>query len=217
MKIALPLVMGLSLVLFVSFNSLSKELTAEDYPQILNELESADFHLDRTTLGDALDRYYGHYQVEIIKEKDPKDGWGLKIRFTDGEKEIHSWLGHSLSIFTHDAGDIIFYADFHPRRTGCEIVAYDLKNQKLLWRTKLRALGDIFHGKYFNRVNMSWEPHGLLVIYGEESAGRYIELVDSKSGNTVANRVLSSEKEVTSRGCPEVIGDESEERIGDNP
>ena len=85
-------------------------------------------------------------------------------------------------------GDVLIYADFMPSRTGCSVVAFDLKKQKQLWKTNLKGLGDIAHFRYANSVNLDIINDDAVRVFGKESAGQYLEIVDRKTGKTVGHR-----------------------------
>jgi hypothetical protein len=83
----------------------------------------------------------------------------------------------------------VYYADFTPYSSGCTVIAYDMKAKKQLWKTDLKGLGPISHTKYRNAVILEVKDDVIRVL-GQESAGKYLEYVDLKSGKTVANRVF---------------------------
>ena len=110
------------------------------------------------------------------------------IHIADDGKELYSWQGHYRSVFT-STGDVLIYAEFLPSRTGCTVVAYDLKKQKQLWKTPLKGLGDIAHFRYSNAVNLEIVNNEAVRVFGKESAGQYLGFVDLKTGKTVVHRV----------------------------
>ena len=78
------------------------------------------------------------------------------------------------------------YAEFSPYSTGCSIVAYHLK-QGERWKTPLWGIGPLGSSMYANRVNMKLDGNHL-IVYGDESAGRYIQLLDIRTGRIVGRR-----------------------------
>jgi hypothetical protein len=116
----------------------------------------------------------------------------IRVRIEPTGKEICSWVenGHGVVLVRND---VLYRADYHQMSTGCAIVAFDLKAGKPLWRTSLKGLGEIDHSKYFNRVWMDQVDERVLAVYGKESAGNYVELVDFKTGHTVGNKVFARE------------------------
>jgi len=127
------------------------------------------------------------YTITVTR---PKDTFGqLTIRIVLDEKHDVSWNGHPNTPFL--IGDKVLYcADFDPSSDGCAVVAYDLAKNKQLWRTNLQALGRIEHTEYRNAVQMTYFDGGTLRIFGDESAGRYVEYVDRESGKTLAHKIF---------------------------
>jgi hypothetical protein len=156
----------------------------EDY-QKTAEATAWSWSAERASVLDSLLRFPKDYQVELIRKKDQ---FGLTIRIVDAGKELCAWEGHYRSVFAL-GGDVLVYADFLPSRTGCALVAHDLKTQKQLWKTDLKGLGPIAHTRYANAVNLEVINGEVVRVFGEESAGKYLEYVDLKTGKTVGHRV----------------------------
>ena len=97
-------------------------------------------------------------------------------------------VGYQYSVFVL-AHDVLYLADFQPHDSGCAVIAYDLKGGRPLWKTHLRGLPSPSHSQYYNRINLEVED-GHLIAYGNESIGRYIELLDLKTGEMVGQRLL---------------------------
>jgi hypothetical protein len=87
-------------------------------------------------------------------------------------------------------GKVLYYADYNPYTTSCAVVAYDLENRKQLWNTSLQGLGPIEHTVYHNAVQIGFDG-GALCVYGQESAGKYVEYVDLKEGKTVGHKIFT--------------------------
>ncbi len=80
------------------------------------------------------------------------------------------------------------YAALYSRSlTGCHILALDASSGNQLWETTLKGIGSIGHSKYANRIQMRIEDEWLL-IFGNESSGRYIEILDPFSGRLIYNQ-----------------------------
>ena len=136
-----------------------------------------------------------HYSVDIepirkdvdVRDSDP--GSTRMYRILRDEQEIYSWTGHDDSVFlTYDG--VLVYANYLRGLTGCELIGVNLSSGKQLWRTQLTGLGDVQHSEYRNRVKirMRWN---LIEVDGVESAGRYVEYLDPKTGKVIANRVMT--------------------------
>ena len=140
---------------------------------------------DRATVADSFLRLPNTYQAELIR---PKDKSGVVIIcLTDGGKELYSWMGHYGSVFAL-SGDVLVYADYGQGRTGCSLIAYDLMQKKQLWQTALKGLGPIPHSRYSNSVNLEYIDNATVRVFGNESAGKYLEFVDINTGKTVGHR-----------------------------
>ncbi len=111
----------------------------------------------------------------------------ITIRILDDGKELVAWEGHHRSVFALQ-GDVLVYAAFHPSSSGCALVAFDLKAQKQLWKTDLMGLGPIRHFRYSNSVNLDIINNDAVRVFGSESAGQYLEIVDLKTGKTVGHQ-----------------------------
>jgi hypothetical protein len=114
------------------------------------------------------------------------------IRILKAGKEVCAWEDRGARAFLA-RGDVLYRADYTPISSGCAIIAVDLKSGKDLWSVSLKGLGPIDHSKYRNRVWMEPVDDSVLTVYGHESAGRYVELVDWKTGKTLGHKVFPRE------------------------
>ena len=113
----------------------------------------------------------------------------LTIKFVRDDKDVLLLAGHLRSVF-RARGNILYFAEFSRHSSGCTVVAYDLSSGKKLWRSDLQAMGNPPHSKYRNRVNLELDG-GVVRVRGYESFGSYVEIVDAKTGKTLAHRVTS--------------------------
>jgi hypothetical protein len=141
--------------------------------------------MERASVGDSFLKFPNTYQVEMIRKKN-KYG-EVTIRLLDDGKELVAWEGHPRSVFSLN-GDVLVYAEFPTRSSGCSVVAFDLKTKKQLWKTSLKGLGPISHFGYSNSVNMEIINNDAVRVFGNETAGQYLEIVDLKTGKTVGHR-----------------------------
>ena len=156
----------------------------QDYQKIA-DATAWSWSAERASVGDSFLKFPNTYQVELIRKK--KKYGEITIRLVDDGRELVAWEGHYRSAFSL-SGDVLVYADFYPSRTGCSVVAFDLKNKKQLWKTDLKGLGPIDHFRYSNSVNLEIINNDAVRVFGNESAGQYLEIVDIKSGKTVGHR-----------------------------
>lgn len=141
---------------------------------------------ERASVSDAFLRLPNTYQVELSR---PKGKTGVvTVRLLDDGKEAFALAGHYGSVFAL-SGDVLVYADFDPHRNGCSLVAYDLKQKKQSWKTTLKGLGPIPHSRYANAVTLEFIDNAAVRVFGNESAGKYLEIVDINMGKAVGHRV----------------------------
>jgi hypothetical protein len=87
--------------------------------------------------------------------------------------------------------EVLYYADYSPIASGCTLVAFDLRNKKQLWRTTLKGLGSVAHSEYLNRITLETVNGEAVKITGSETAGRYVEFVEMKSGETIGHKIFA--------------------------
>jgi hypothetical protein len=154
----------------------------EDYQKKADEApwEWSD---ERATAAESAKRVKGNYKAEV-------EALGMfgnvLLRFVKDGAIVHFFEAHQGTVFAV-RDDVLYYANFHPSSSGCEVVAFDLRKKKQLWKTALKGLGPIKHFKYHNAVNLDLEKYAVCVR-GKESAGNYIEFVDLKTGKTVGHK-----------------------------
>ncbi len=107
----------------------------------------------------------------------------------DGKK-VYDWPVPMPSVFFIDSKCVVYHAVFHRWGLGCEIMAYDLKGGKLLWRTRLKGNPPIGGSECSTVVRLERVNDEVLAVCGEENEGRYIEIVDMKTGKTVGHKVF---------------------------
>ncbi len=141
---------------------------------------------DRATAKASARALGGGYEVTF----DPTPGkpWAVTLTLKREGQPVYSWEGHTHSVFIL-AHDVLYRADFLPSRTGCAVIAYDLKGGKPLWKTHLWGVPVATHSQYENRINLEIDDRHL-IVYGNESFGRYIEILDLRTGKTVGQRLL---------------------------
>jgi hypothetical protein len=111
----------------------------------------------------------------------------IEIKVTKAGKVIHQWKGTAETPLVVQR-DVLYYVHHHPIASGAEIVAVDLKSGKQRFKKPLKGLGPISHSKYRNQVWLQVH-HDVIVVLGQESSGKYVELVDFGTGTTLANEL----------------------------
>ena len=141
---------------------------------------------DQATAEASARRLGDSYKVHI--DPIPAKAGALTIKLKQEGRTIYSWEGHRYSVFV-GAHNVLYRADFEPNRTGCAVIAYNLKGGKSLWKTHPWGVPVGAHSQYENRINLEIDDRHL-VVYGNESFGRYIEILDLNTGKTVGQRLL---------------------------
>jgi hypothetical protein len=159
-----------------------------DYQKVA-EKEEWKWDKEQASVFYSQKQYKGSYEVELQKPGLEGGIANTTIRFKDGDNEIFSIIGHDGTVFA-ERKNVLYYADFSQWSSGCTVVAYDLKSKKQLWKTNLKGLGPIDHTKYHNAVILELKDDALHIL-GNESAGKYVEYVELKSGKTVGHRVFT--------------------------
>lgn len=85
--------------------------------------------------------------------------------------------------------DTLYYVAHGEIASGAQVVAVDLRTGKQRWSTQLRGLGPVSHSQYRNQVWFVIEA-GAIEVQSVEANGKYMELVDPKTGKTLATRLV---------------------------
>ncbi len=93
------------------------------------------------------------------------------------------------AVLADSAAGRVFVAQYSAISSGAIIHALDLATSQERWAQSVQGLGPISHSKYYNHVVLKL-VRGALVVFGNEAQGRYIEVIDPKSGRTLSNRRL---------------------------
>jgi hypothetical protein len=106
-------------------------------------------------------------------------------------KDGDLWTAVGLDEFVPGAalaedGVRLYVAEHSLIATGAHITAYDAATGAKLWSQSVQGIGPIAHSKYANRVTLA-VIRGALVVFGNEAAGRYIEVYDP-AGKMLSNR-----------------------------
>jgi hypothetical protein len=166
--------------------ALTPALRGEDYQKLADDAKW-DWKDDDASVYRSFDRAPADYHVELVK---PQGRIGaLRVRFSKDGKELLAFDANYATVFVVKGG-VVYRADFHPSSSGCALAAFDLAAGKELWRTPLKGLGPIAHFQYHNQVTLALAGGDALRVLGNESAGRYVEYVDAKTGKTVGHKVF---------------------------
>jgi hypothetical protein len=128
--------------------------------------------------------------AEVSVEGDATRG-NVELKVAQGGKPV-VLLAHAEAAFAVRDG-VLYFAKFSPHANGCSVVAHDLKTGKQLWDQPLKGIGMIRHFRYSNSVILTVEKHPsaaawAVVVTGWESAGKYLEVLDPKTGKQLAHK-----------------------------
>lgn len=134
------------------------------------------------TAGGLLQMEGEHHGTATLRLLRPKVGivWASRIQ----------GYGESVqAIFHRTRGRM--YISRHPQVSfGCTLHAVDLATGAVVWELGLRGVGAAAHSAYHNDVHVRLVGDDL-IVFGHETYGRYIEVVDTLTGKTKAHRIVS--------------------------
>jgi hypothetical protein len=91
----------------------------------------------------------------------------------------------SAALLLHDG--TLYAALYSDAATGGQVVALDVDSGTQRWAVHLQAMGPLHHSKYRNQIQLRFlDSH--LAVFGDEAAGRYVEVLDPSSGRRIAYR-----------------------------
>lgn len=166
-------------------------VSAIDYQKMADET-AWKWSDEASTVGHSALLRQSTYDVRL-ETKAGKAG-EVKITFGKDGKDVFTFAGHRRTVF-RISGDTLYFASFHYSASGGSIVAVDLTSGKQLWKTQLKALGPIQHSAYLNMLNLEVSG-GIVTVFGNESQGRYVEILDEKTGKTLGHKIVPKEKPV---------------------
>jgi hypothetical protein len=160
---------------------------ATDYQKLADEMPWK-WDGQQASLIYSITQHLTGFNVEILCPKwDGPSKPRLKVRIKDDAgKEIHSFEAHAGTVFTAHGGTI-YMAEYHVRSTGCSVTAYNLKEGKQLWKTRLESRYRRPYSAFHNAVTIEDNGEAILVR-GNEGLFRYVEYLDMKTGKTLAKR-----------------------------
>jgi hypothetical protein len=107
-------------------------------------------------------------------------GDGVTWRFEVG----HTLADHAALVVD---GGRLYAALYRAGATGCRLLSLDAATGALYWDVALNAAGLLLHSKYANRVQLR-VIDGDPVVFGEESAMRYVERRARGDGALISHR-----------------------------
>jgi len=148
--------------------------TAKERAQLFADLASWSlWKSDMLSPWASMRNYHGPYHISVSKK--------LWIRITDAHGQLRrQWQGQNWTSFLIEGGTL-YCARYSICECGGTIVAIDLPTGKERWTTRLLDVRCMAHSVYVNQIVVAHCAYGVMVL-GNEGAGKYIEILDRKTG-----------------------------------
>lgn len=119
-----------------------------------------------------------HKREEVhYHERSGRERWRVRL-------PGNGFCGNASLAETPDTFYVVHYCNI---ATGATLHALRRSDGRLRWSKRLVGLGSIGHSKYFNDVQIEVR-RTMVVIYGSESSGRYVEARHPITGALLSNR-----------------------------
>lgn len=168
-----------------SFLLFVPQVRATDWATTVQQVKW-EFDDKSSSLNAHIKSHSGIYGLRV--SGDLQTGQDLFVDFTFRGKTVLRQAAHPKSAFVV-VEDTLYWADFSPTASGCQLQSYSLETGKQQWSTKLTGLGPISHSQYLNAVRVE-AREDTIWVWSHESSGDYLEVVAQSSGKTLANRVF---------------------------
>jgi len=142
---------------------------------------------EKANLDWCIEKHLSDFDAEVMRSQE--DGLLVNIRKKKDSKILYVIKeAHENTVFARWK-DVLYIAEYSPIGPGCSVVAVDLTSGKELWRSYLEGNSPKINLEYRNLVNIETDGE-LIIVFGNETHGRYIEYLDLRSGKTLANKKL---------------------------
>ncbi|MEM6989004.1 MAG: hypothetical protein AAF721_00860 [Myxococcota bacterium] len=121
----------------------------------------------------------GYGEVKLVGGRAELPG-GATVRLSDHEGSMPT--GAALL-----RDDVLFIAQGSAASSGATLHAVSRGSGDILWTRPLYGIGPTAHSEYFNALQIA-EHHGVIVVYGNEANGRYLEAVDPATGESLVSK-----------------------------
>jgi hypothetical protein len=146
------------------------------------------WHKDQANPYYCANHQSGDYKINILNI-----GMGpeqkIKIEILKDQKVVATIDGHEATVFAIQ-GSSLYYAIFSIGTGGAVIHCRDLTTGKLRWIRELQGLPPKTHSMYSNLLNLRVTDQGV-EIFGHESYGDYIEVLDAQSGKQLSHKIVT--------------------------
>jgi hypothetical protein len=153
-------------------------------------LDEWKFSFKDPDVHEVLSKYHGESQIQLIDK--PEGRWYARtVRIARNGKQLLELSSDKGAVFQIHK-NVLFFPLYEGSSCGCTVVAYDLDTGKQLWKTELRAVGQVGHSVYSNSVRLEISRNGedeVLLVTGQEAYGDYREILDIKTGEMLAHKI----------------------------
>ena len=125
------------------------------------------------------------YDLSLVRTAKSNHPWAISAAVSRNGNKIVEWETHHNGAFLIHRDQLIF-AKHSSIATGCQIKAFDLTTGKQIWSTNLQGVGPVAHSIYRNKINLVMRDNAIF-IYGNESAGQYIEKLNLLTGKQISH------------------------------
>jgi hypothetical protein len=131
------------------------------------------------------------YNVRLDHINDHFQNDEFNVSVLRNDEVLVVFRAHSQTVFEL-VKNVFIYAKFNPIDDGCDVIAFDLVSRKQIWTTHTDVEEMISHSRYSNRVNLYLPPgqDNVIVVYGKESAGDYVEYLDVQTGKVLGKKIF---------------------------
>lgn len=150
----------------------------------LNSLDGKVANFDFSSIGIIRDQeydmsVYGFIQLDKAKQQ-------LNIRYVSElfsiERPYLMQMSYAESVLLDE--QTLVLALYDGRAAGAHLIAINLVDKSVLWEKNVRALESNLNNNYFNILWLS-SYEGKVLLEGYETEGRYLEVLDGKTGGSV--------------------------------
>jgi len=151
-----------------------------------NTIPRWKWDIKATKLNGSIARYKGKHRISVTATRGLVRKGVVTVERLG--RTVLRFAAHAETPFVVLGDRLLVFSTHHAFSSGCTLIAIDLKTKKQRWKTRLKGVGPVGHSEYRNRINLRAGPGAAVTVFGWESYGRYIEVVDLKSGKTLHHR-----------------------------
>lgn len=176
----------------IKFRELQEEDNLTHGTDYQEKIEKYDWSWDDQKVGPLNCAFRSNGDLRFRITTYPSTRHRLDIAVLRNDISVFNWQGHYASVFCV-ATDRMYFADWSTSTSGGKVVAVDLVSGQEIWRKPLKALGDIQHSSYQTLFNIEVNEN-IVVVWGNESQGRYVEFKNSQTGETIGHKIFPKEE-----------------------